>query len=584
ESVRSLDAFLLHSGLDLPIGIDRAATDFLEHGRYQQHLIDLLHFKDNSDAEAEDGVRLYRRLLAAAPEKVHIVAIGFTQVLANLLESAPDDISPLCGSDLVREKVAHLWDMGGRWDGRGNLEYNFNCNARAADGAHRLCKNWNTPVTFLGFEIGEPVITGNCLPVDDPLKQALIKYGTPDGRCSWDPMTALLCVIGDPGDAGYDCVYGYASADAVTGACSFRNDPAGPHRYLIKKHPDEWYADAVNARLPVMIAVQEKQYWQIMDGGKSIRWTVDASTVPHSDHVETAGKETALVIYYGVDRNGAYTQELHCIFPMFRLIPNNTHASLQVNWKDCRGNVANDEAKNPAASGVTPSGELPYFEASETVLTEYPESFDFTGIMTVRSRTDIPGLSVVREIFPADDAPACFVRFTFRNESGETVYLRTVNNHGEVLSRGARGVYLVDCDVADENLEIAPGCECRTVLVIQARTADDEKRIFDPENELAGRAGRIAELTAPVELETGITELDTAFRFCKLRTGESIFRTRGGVMHAPGGESYYAATWCNDQVEYAGPWFAWTGDALALEASYNAYRHYMPFMGPDYTH
>lgn len=26
-------------------------------------------------------------------------------------------------------------------------------------------------------------------------------------------------------------------------------DPAGPHRYVIKKYPDQWYADAVNARL-----------------------------------------------------------------------------------------------------------------------------------------------------------------------------------------------------------------------------------------------------------------------------------------------------------------------------------------------
>ena len=53
-------------------------------------------------------------------------------------------------------------------------------------------------------------------------------------------------------------------------------------------------------------------------------------------------------------------------------------------------------------------------------------------------------------------------------------------------------------------------------------------------------------------------------------------------MHGPGGDSYYAATWCNDQVEYAGPWFAFTGDKLVLEASLNAYSHYMPFMGPNF--
>lgn len=249
ESVRALDGFLLHAGVDVPVGVDRAATDYLEHGRYQPHMIRHLPSKYKSEAEAEDAVRLYRRLLAASPEKVHIVAIGFTQVLADLLESGPDDLSPLNGRELVKEKAAHLWDMGGRWDGNGNGEFNFNYKPRAVSGSHRLCKNWNTPITFLGFEVGVDVITGKHVPEADPLKQAMIHHGSPDGRSSWDPMTALLCVIGDPEKAGYDCVYGYGESSAEDGGCSFREDPAGPHRYVIKKYPDQWYADAVNARL-----------------------------------------------------------------------------------------------------------------------------------------------------------------------------------------------------------------------------------------------------------------------------------------------------------------------------------------------
>jgi hypothetical protein len=53
-------------------------------------------------------------------------------------------------------------------------------------------------------------------------------------------------------------------------------------------------------------------------------------------------------------------------------------------------------------------------------------------------------------------------------------------------------------------------------------------------------------------------------------------------MHSPGGYSYFAATWCNDQVEYAGPYFAYTGDKALIEASYNAYKMYMPFMSNSY--
>ena len=72
------------------------------------------------------------------------------------------------------------------------------------------------------------------------------------------------------------------------------------------------------------------------------------------------------------------------------------------------------------------------------------------------------------------------------------------------------------------------------------------------------------------------------FHFAKLRAGESVFDTKYGLIHSPGGYSYYAATWCNDQVEYAGPYFAYTGDEALIEASLNAYRMYMPFMSDRY--
>lgn len=73
------------------------------------------------------------------------------------------------------------------------------------------------------------------------------------------------------------------------------------------------------------------------------------------------------------------------------------------------------------------------------------------------------------------------------------------------------------------------------------------------------------------------------FTFAKIRAGESVFRTKYGLMHSPGGYAFYAATWCNDQVEYAGPYFAYTGDRDLIKASYNAYKMYTPFMSNSYN-
>jgi hypothetical protein len=47
--------------------------------------------------------------------------------------------------------------------------------------------------------------------------------------------------------------------------------------------------------------------------------------------------------------------------------------------------------------------------------------------------------------------------------------------------------------------------------------------------------------------------LNRAFAFAKIRAAESIYATKGGLMHGPGGGTYYAAIWANDQAEYATP-------------------------------
>lgn len=56
-------------------------------------------------------------------------------------------------------------------------------------------------------------------------------------------------------------------------------------------------------------------------------------------------------------------------------------------------------------------------------------------------------------------------------------------------------------------------------------------------------------------LETPDPIIDRMFAFSKIRACESIYETQGGPMHGPGGESYYAAIWANDQAEYINPYF-----------------------------
>jgi hypothetical protein len=301
--------------------------------------------------------------------------------------------------------------------------------------------------------------------------------------------------------------------------------------------------------------------WSIC--GQGIEWNIATdSRLPHEDSIEMSGQGVSLLVRYGVRKDGSLVLERRLVWPSLRTIPNDTHASFQAE-------IADDH--------------LPYFAARDERVIEYPVQVRLDGVLVVRCRTRA-GLEITRELFPAVEKRAAIERITLVNTGGQPVALTIHNADATTWGRGCNGVYAVESRMdASGTIHLAPGERRVLGLTLSARVVHEPCERLDVQAELLRRRARLEELAAPLQLQTGVPEIDTAFHFAKIRAGESIFRTRGGLMHSPGGGAYYAATWCNDQVEYAGPWFAFTGDAVALEASLNAYRHYIPFMGPQYT-
>lgn len=249
-SAASVDGFMSLEGVnDIPLGIDIEATDFEgDHLRYQKTLSAYAkRYKCNEDAE--NAVRLYRRLLAESKGSVEIVEVGFLQVFSALLMSEPDEISDKSGIELVSEKVKKVYAMAGKWDEQGGKEHNFCNNLRSRNAGAYFCEMCPVPVTFLGFEAGIDVISGDKLSRDDFLYTSFCEHGSSDGRHSWDPLTALLALTGDEEKAGYSTVTGKAELCAVTGENYFRIIPDGIHKYVVPIHEKKWYADRVNALL-----------------------------------------------------------------------------------------------------------------------------------------------------------------------------------------------------------------------------------------------------------------------------------------------------------------------------------------------
>ena len=104
---------------DTPIGmVAKGVTP--EDGKYLRQVVTAedggksrYPHKLQSSSDSPEAVALLRKVLAGQPDgSVVIAQVGFSTNLARLLESKPDNVSPLSGMDLVKAKVRLLSTMG----------------------------------------------------------------------------------------------------------------------------------------------------------------------------------------------------------------------------------------------------------------------------------------------------------------------------------------------------------------------------------------------------------------------------------------------------------------------------------------
>lgn len=247
-SAPCLDALNTYYGRpDIPIGALRG-PGVAENCKYAQAISQEFAHDLQSADDAPDVVALYRRTLAAQPDKsVVLVTVGFLTNVARLLDSPPDDASPLAGVDLVRAKVRAWVCMGGAFpSGR---EYNL---FRDAAAAQRAIDTWPAPIIFSGFEIGQPIGTGaglKALPETNPVRRAYQLYNGLANRSSWDQTAVLYAVRGLDGPLAevWDLhSHGYNEV-LSDGRNQWHDTPDRGHAYLVRKQPPDEVAKTIEA-------------------------------------------------------------------------------------------------------------------------------------------------------------------------------------------------------------------------------------------------------------------------------------------------------------------------------------------------
>ncbi len=236
-SAASLASFVSLEGAgNIPIGIDREATDFGGNPPYQKRLAGRYNGSLTNDS-APDAAELYYDTLTNTKEKVEIIEIGYPQVLLNAIKKDPE---------LFKEKVEKIWMMAGKWDDNPGRENNFARNRRASAAAAELLKICTVPIIFLGFEAAEKIITGDKLLNGDFLKDVYIDHNSENGRSSWDPMLAFAALTGNIEKAGFELIKGDITVNPESGENYFKKNGNALHGYLLKTKPDEYYKDTIN--------------------------------------------------------------------------------------------------------------------------------------------------------------------------------------------------------------------------------------------------------------------------------------------------------------------------------------------------
>ena len=329
----------------------------------------------------------------------------------------------------------------------------------------------------------------------------------------------------------------------------------------------------VTGAKPVTVAAPPTPPRWVLGEGLTTVWPVTKDArLPHADFIEQGGLRVGQVVNYRIDANHALSLKRSVIWPGLRKGKNGMFDGV-IHHYDAQ------ETEPAITVDGAPLGPVSVVR----VLLDGTLTIQGTAAKDLFQGTAAKDLLVTRCEFPSPTLWTAIDRWTVRN-AGKTV--RKVEVAPMALRHQEDGPYglnvtEVNC-TAPASTMLAPGREMTFAVLFRGHLEKDPLEKIDIAAEESARRSYVSSLQHNLQLETPVPELDRAFAFCKLRVAEAINATRNGMMLAPGGLAYYAAAWCNDNVEYAGPFFPFLGDANGNQASLDTYRLFQKHMQPDY--
>jgi hypothetical protein len=314
---------------------------------------------------------------------------------------------------------------------------------------------------------------------------------------------------------------------------------------------------------------QNDSFWRITNRN-SILWDLtNGLQADHSDNIEMSGLNVAAIISYDVDtlRNLTVTRDI--IYPQLRTF----NKSNEPDWKMFRAYLRRTYGKE-----IQPN----ISSNNKVIIFEKVDSVEIAGKL-IFHYTPVQRLLLTRTLMPSMSERLFIEKWQITNQN-DTKQVLSVGNSSYVTSeQGYKGQYnlKVYSDSPGE-ISLLPGEGYSFAIYFSAGIDDEPTDGFNFRQVENERDAFLNMIRDNLILKTPDKVLNTLFYFSKIRAAESIYNSKMGKVHSPGGGNYYIGVWANDQAEYSGPFFPFLGYKTGNEAACNAYKMYLKNIPENY--
>ena len=295
------------------------------------------------------------------------------------------------------------------------------------------------------------------------------------------------------------------------------------------------------------------KYWQ-NNSSHSIIWNLNKTNYPHEDNIEMSGKKVSAIIYYDVNKDKEIKINREIIYPQLRTIEDD--------WKKYRA-YHKLHYSNEIEPTITMEGFNLIFKQIDSVKIDGKLTF---------YHTPVEGIVLKRTLFPSMNERLFVENWELTNTKDKAKELKIDETNITAEITGYKGKYTTHVyNDAKKQLNLKSKASYNFTLYFSAAIDNEPINGFRFKEIEEERDTFLKNIKENLVLETSNPVIDQLFYFSKIRASESIFESKMGLVHSPGGGNYYTGIWANDQIEYSGPFFPFLGNDTGIEAAKNAY-------------